>query len=741
MAWMPQQENEQPSQGQKWGLTLLALLLAWECLLPLAQISSMERVDIFLWAFLLFLIAQRVVHQGWLRFSLCVLLVVILLHRAHFALHYSFFDPLWLAQWSNQFITGWSMWWGREGWMGPASFHTFLFLLALWALAVLFRLWSFESGRVFPFIIGAVVVLSTLDSFTSYDASGAILRVFVYGFIALAWLRLARLREQSVGEPPAARGWATMTAVLILVAAVVGWAAPKPAAGWPNPLAWIPSGDDRAGGGVGIRQIGYSRDDSYLGGSLQMNEETAIEALVETPYYWRGESRDLYTGKGWQNTLQPEKQLEFRPQEEIPQTDSKDIDAQLFQDIPTDRNRVRLTQLNNPVLFTSGELKTVTLRYEETIQQQPHHGGFVAEGRMRLREYSLVSEIPRIDEDQLRKARDYGSREIADTYLQLPASLPGRVRQLAQDVTAEEDNPYDQAKAIESYLRQGGGYTYELEDVPLPGREDDFVDQFLFESKQGYCDHFSTSMVVMLRSVGIPARWVKGFTPGDAVPVTDEKQLENHQADELYQVEVKNSNAHSWVEVYFEGFGWIPFEPTPGFSNPTPLEVEQADTDDEAETEEEENDPAAGGPDPRQQELNQDPAQAGEDVTSEQTVTTWWRPWVWGIGLSLAVIGLLFWLWRHRLAWWWLSRQPSTTGSLLRAYGSLLQWLSWYQGPRRPDQTLREYVLEREWPSQPSAELRELTHTYEETRYGKGKMELGERTRTLWKRVMNQFRP
>lgn len=102
-------------------------------------------------------------------------------------------------------------------------------------------------------------------------------------------------------------------------------------------------------------------------------------------------------------------------------------------------------------------------------------------------------------------------------------------------------------------------FVYETNDVAVPELDEDYVDQFLFETKKGYCDNFSTSMVVLLRSVGIPARWVKGYTPGQFVETTSEGL-------EVY--EVTSNNAHSWVEVYFSGIGWVPFEPTIGFSNP-----------------------------------------------------------------------------------------------------------------------------------------------------------------------------
>ena len=103
---------------------------------------------------------------------------------------------------------------------------------------------------------------------------------------------------------------------------------------------------------------------------------------------------------------------------------------------------------------------------------------------------------------------------MTERYLQLPDTVPFRVRDLAAKITAAYDNPYDKAEAIEAVLR-----TYEYNQgiaAPPPGA--DAVDYFLYDVKQGYCDYYASAMVVMLRSVGIPARFAVGYTPGKAVP-------------------------------------------------------------------------------------------------------------------------------------------------------------------------------------------------------------------------------
>ncbi|MCK5758146.1 MAG: transglutaminase domain-containing protein, partial [Clostridiales bacterium] len=124
-------------------------------------------------------------------------------------------------------------------------------------------------------------------------------------------------------------------------------------------------------------------------------------------------------------------------------------------------------------------------------------------------------------------------------YTPLPDKLPKRVVQLANEIAAPFDNDYDRVKAIEDYFQEGFVYDLVVEDVP---EDRDFVDWFLFDSKEGYCTYYSTSMVTLVRSLGLPARYVEGFlTP--AVPSGGDRYP------------VLNSNAHAWVEVYFEGVG------------------------------------------------------------------------------------------------------------------------------------------------------------------------------------------
>jgi len=134
---------------------------------------------------------------------------------------------------------------------------------------------------------------------------------------------------------------------------------------------------------------------------------------------------------------------------------------------------------------------------------------------------------------------------IREHYLQLPDTSP-RVAAFARDVTSGASTPYGRARAIEQHLRRS--YQYSL-DVGTTVSADP-VDDFLFTRKTGYCEHYATAMVVLLRTLGIPARLVTGFLPGVW------NDFGNYYT-------IRQQDAHAWVEVYFPRSGWVTFDPTP----------------------------------------------------------------------------------------------------------------------------------------------------------------------------------
>lgn len=159
--------------------------------------------------------------------------------------------------------------------------------------------------------------------------------------------------------------------------------------------------------------------------------------------------------------------------------------------------------------------------------------------------YDAVSEIPRDSDDALRSAPLTYSNTIRTTYLQLP-ELDPRIPALAREIAGRERTPLDQARAIERYLPANYAYTLDLSGAASA----DPLGHFLFDTRAGHCEYFASAMTIMLRTLGIPARYVNGFHGG-----------EYNDVGEDYIVRARH--AHSWVEAYFPGYGWVTFDPTP----------------------------------------------------------------------------------------------------------------------------------------------------------------------------------
>lgn len=204
---------------------------------------------------------------------------------------------------------------------------------------------------------------------------------------------------------------------------------------------------------------------------------------------------------------------------------------------------------------------------------------------------------------------------IKEDYTALPSHLPARVYELAQNITKDSPTTYDKLEAIKGYLAQ---FTYTKIPEAVP-KDEDFVDYFLFEQKEGYCTSFATAMAVLSRCMDIPTRYVEGI-------VVDYNQSVNG----VYPV--TESKMHAWVEAYIEGYGWVPFDATPQFNNYSAQNwnVTLASTGAEAST------PEINMP---EQSPAFVPPVIEEQVKEENPV-----PWIilWIIGLSLVILPTLF---------------------------------------------------------------------------------------------------
>jgi protein-glutamine gamma-glutamyltransferase len=212
--------------------------------------------------------------------------------------------------------------------------------------------------------------------------------------------------------------------------------------------------------------------------------------------------------------------------------------------------RVVLSPVTTDVLFAAARARRVSarIRYMNVDQtnslHNPQHGYAPFS-------YTVVSDIGSPSPAALRADSHPVPAELRLLYLRLPDKLDPRIEELARQVTASATNDYDRADAIQRYLRDNYGYSLNPPSI----QPDDPVGSFLFKSKEGYCEYFAAAMVLMLRSVNVPARIVNGFQTGTY----------NRLGGDFI---VRARDAHSWVEVYFPGYGWFPFDPTPPDPHP-----------------------------------------------------------------------------------------------------------------------------------------------------------------------------
>jgi transglutaminase-like putative cysteine protease len=288
-------------------------------------------------------------------------------------------------------------------------------------------------------------------------------------------------------------------------------------------------------------------DLNRIGSPLPQGQDTIMWVLVSDPappppeahpsmqnvprHYWRSTIFATYTGAGWE----PLMFLEFPQAPSFPSSPPPGrYSLRQHFEIAVPHSETLLA-VNMPVLASDG----VSMYFARADDS--------ARLASTLSDYDVTSWATDVTEAQLRVASTFYPSGILSAYLQLPASLPQRVRDLAARVAAGAPTPYDRALRLQTYLRTT--YLYKL-DTPPPPPGRDAVDYFLFEAPGGFCSYYASAMAVMLRAEGIPARVVTGYAMG-----------EYDFTRGAYRVPA--DAAHAWVEVYFPGYGWVEFEPTP----------------------------------------------------------------------------------------------------------------------------------------------------------------------------------
>ncbi|CAN7431444.1 transglutaminase domain-containing protein [Paenibacillus sp. LjRoot153] len=488
------------------------------------------------------------------------------------------------------------------------------FSLGAWII-YLFAMWSVQSRfRIVVLIFVSILFFAVRDSFSTIFLWPQVAMILLCGFLLLIVRHFSQLKKkapdvwETISDYPSS--FTVPILILIGVITLAGVFAPTV-----NPIltdpytAWKVSRGESVpllGKGVSIAtstadaSSGYSRDDSRLGGGFRFDYTPVMTIESTKRTYFRGETRSMYNGKGWElgptEKRLPAYRVNLNPLPLDPRFDVSLLKTQeVTQSVVMDREETF------PVLFGGYAIqKIVEINQGENPFQRiiwtPRQSELRFTGRSNYpKDYSIVVQEPILEEDLLRQTQqDFANKPEWAEYLQVPVDLPERVKQLALDITKTATNPYDKAKLIEKYLSEHYPYTNTPDETK--GKSKDFVDRFLFEVKQGYCDYYSTAMAVLTRSLGLPTRWVKGYSSGASSIADDIREQgilsqlgATIDLDGAGTYTVRNSDAHSWVEVYFEGFGWISFEPTSGFVLPnvfpeaTPV-VEDLPTDTETST-------------------------------------------------------------------------------------------------------------------------------------------------------------
>lgn len=706
------------------------LFLEW--LYPLHVLGTTDHVFVFfLFALFCFLITYLQLH--WIVGSLLKGLAFIFIIQGLFY-STSFFGSEWIFAFIADVQLNVSYIFAQDWHTLTGLFRTTLFLLLIWLMSYLLYYWFVSVKKVFIFSICTFIYVGMLDTFATYDGSWAIVRTFLLTVFAFGLTNLLKDSEKMRTTTLFAQAkvkWLIPLIALPVFAIAVGILIPKTEGDWQDPISHVTamfSSNGEGSGGVGsTRKVGYGDNDEQLGGSFEYDQTVLFQASRSERGYFRVESKEEYTGKGWTTDIREDEWTYSAG--DIP---SEVIDSQVEGTEHVAHLHFEDAETMNKIVYPYG---TTGIESDEAVTEFLTHriNGIIHpiedDSITSLTNYAVHYESPVIYADHI-EAISETTHEMHEVYTQLPDALPERVHDLAASITEGHETQYEKVQAVERYFREAG-FTYETTDVPIPEGDTDYVDQFLFDTQAGYCDNFSTSMVVLLRAEDIPTRWVKGFTGGDVV------QSSNDDGQTTY--EVTNSNAHSWVEVYFAGIGWVPFEPTVGFSGTADIEQQSPEID-----EDEELDPVEEELDVPEltEELEQDvnPEEAEEETvpTAEEEKNTF----IWTIiGSLLVVLAIVGFIYRDRvitrMIYTALSSNP-TEQTIERSMRYCLHVCKKKELTKKPAETLRSFAA-RVDKAYGTTDMTALTTLYEAHVYSDGEQMDVEAYKETWKTVMKQL--
>lgn len=426
--------------------------------------------------------------------------------------------------------------------------------------------------RPLPAVVLVMILLGY--SFTVDAAPRALWQGLLFLVLAASLIMAARALERTQWRPREALiGTAVAVAGSALSLGILAAAPSVVATPWQDWRTWDPFGPNR---------VTYSFNwlQNYPALLDPANNVPVLQVRSSYPCYWRASALDNFTGSAWVTSRAFTFQLESKGEETssgdqfytyaVPPGDSSLEGPRIVEQFSAQ-------SIYTNYLFTGGEPVLITVEREIPLWMNDLRALRASEALGPNFGYAVTATIPKIKPaDLVGLGKDY-PRKLAG-YLALPFPRAEEIAgpdksaawreemyenqpsgwewaglyDLNQRIVGDATDPYQVTLRIEGYLRRS--YSYSLS--PRASRYSSPYAAFLFDTREGYCQHFAGAMALLLRFNGIPARVAVGFTSGDRI------------GEDLYQV--TTNHAHAWVEVYFPAVGWVAFDPTPGRNLPLP---------------------------------------------------------------------------------------------------------------------------------------------------------------------------
>ncbi len=463
-----------------------------------------------------------------------------------------------------------------------------LFILAMaflfWFLSVFSGVVLMRDGNPWKVIIPGGITVFVIHTFDPLLVSRTWYLAFYLFFALLLVARLvfvkntAKWRERRTHTPPdMGFDFARVVLVLSMVLVFFAWNVPvvaetfKPAVDiWQTASRPYLTAKDRLSfmfaslrASVGFVQNAYGPSLPLgLGSPLSDSVVFTVQGPTTPPngdrFYWEARTYDTYESNQWVSTIQSKKSVgpsstdlnqpgvDTRPEVTFtffpydPISNLYTVPEPLWVNIPS-----------NAYISTNPDS---TVDYSTIFSQDFVHPGD---------QYEIRSAIDSATISQLKNAGTDYPKWVSDEYLQLPSNITQRTIDLGKSIAGNLTDSYDIANAVTDYLRNNIEYSV---TISKPPSNQERIDWFLFDYKKGFCNYYASAEVILLRSVGIPARMAVGFAEGQKETPTilgpGGQSITNQPLDVNSTYVVRQKDAHAWPEVYFPGYGWIIFEPT-----------------------------------------------------------------------------------------------------------------------------------------------------------------------------------